>query len=249
MRYLLFILPMVAFMAGCPVTQSQDTPVSAMHLTETQTGGKYWLYVPSYYDKERDWPLVVTLHGTYGWDGAKRQVNEWKYLAEQRGLIVASPQLRSVQGILPVIKGLWFEDLKKDERMILSVVDDVSREYNVKPGLVLLTGFSAGGYPLYYTGLRNPKRFDMLIARGCNSSLDLFEKVELTDAARDLSVLIFWGKHDLKSIRNQGWQAFRYLREHQCFRVRRKEIRGGHLRRPDVAYQQWRRRLPKRHHR
>jgi hypothetical protein len=71
----------------------------------------------------------------------------------------------------------------------------------------------------------------------------LLEQVRLTDAARRMPVMIFWGKDDLKPLRDQSWQAFRYLREHGCVNTEREELDGGHLRRPELAWRFWRRRV------
>jgi len=244
MRRLTVLLPVLLLLSGCPVTQPQDTPVDEVAATEPRTGRSYWLYLPSCYKADRKWPLVITLHGTHGWDSRDAQIREWKSLAEREGLIVASPQLRSVQGILPVSRELWRRDLDADEQAILGLLDDLCARYEIDQHKVLLTGFSAGGYPLYFVGLRNPRRFDMLIARACNSSIDLFESVELTDEARALPILIFWGKDDLTPLREQSWAAFRYLREHGFRKADKDETKGGHLRRPEVAYRAWRKRLP-----
>jgi poly(3-hydroxybutyrate) depolymerase len=241
------VLPLLLSAAGCPVTQPQQTPVQASRAEEPKSGAGYWLYVPSYYSDQRDWPLVVTLHGTFGWDNSSDQIREWKFLAEKHGLIVAAPDLRSVQGILPVVRSLWRKDLQADEKAILSIVDELCGKYRIDPNAVLLTGFSAGGYPLYYVGLRNPRRFNMLIARACNSDLELFEQLDFSEAVRKLPVAIFWGKDDLAELQSQSWQAFRYLREHGCLETQRKEVIGGHLRRPEFAYSLWRKYLPKRH--
>jgi len=246
---LIVLLALLPVLAGCPVLQPQQTPVPAVRAKIEATGTSYWLYVPSYYTKDRDWPLVVTLHGTYGWDSSQAQIDEWKHLAERHGLIVAAPDLRSVQGILPVIRSLWLADLQADEKAILSMIDELSAKYRIDPNAILLTGFSAGGYPMYYVGLRDPQRFDMLIARACNSDIGMMEGIELTDAARKLPIMIFWGKDDLGQIQDQSWAAFRYLRERRCFATRHKETRGGHLRRPELAYDVWRARLAPRHRR
>ena len=135
-------------------------------------------------------------------------------------------------------------DLAADEKAILAVIDDLVQRCRVDPSAVLLTGFSAGGYAMYYAGLRNPQCFDMLIARNCNSDLDMLTGIQITDATRKLPVMIFWGKDDLKQIQDQSWAAFRYLRERQCFKVWHREIKGGHLRRPELAYRIWRDYLP-----
>jgi len=220
-------------------------------ITRTLPGGesKYRLYVPTSYTDDRQWPLVVTLHGTYLWDGPVRQISEWGALAEEHQFIVVAPHLRSVQGVLPVPQQWWFDDLAKDERAVMAIIDEVCRNYRVDRNVIMLTGFSAGGYPLYYIGLRNPQRFQMLIARACNSSIRLFERIKLTDAARNLPIVIFWGKEDLAPIQKQSWQAFRWLRRHRFYRAERHEIRGGHLRRPEVAYRFWRKSLPPRYRR
>ena len=230
--------------SGCPVTQPQDTPVPPEKLSTTQGDAEYWIYVPSDYTPTRAYPLVVTLHGTHGWDSAKAQIREWRHLAETEGFLVVAPELRSVQGILPVAERLWGRDLRKDEQRILTVMDDVSRRYRVDGERVLLTGFSAGGYPMYFVGLRNPGRFSMIIARACNSSLEVFEALELTDRARAVPITIIWGKDDLRPIRNQSWDAVRWLCEHGFREVKYKKIRGGHLRCPDVAYARWKQRVP-----
>jgi len=241
---LLIFICLLGLICGCPVTQRQDTAVSEIRVELQDPGGKYWLYVPSDCSDDRKWPLVVTLHGTHGWDSSRAQIREWKYLADQRGFIVAAPDLRSVQGILPVSEKLWFADLTHDENTILGVIEDVASKYPVDRDCILLTGFSAGGYPLYYTGLRHPEVFSMLVARNCNSSIELFERIQLSDAARAMPVVIFWGKDDLGEINRQSWQAVRWLSEHGLKNVERKKYSGGHLRRPETAYSYWARLLP-----
>ena len=102
-RTSLFVLALVAMsLTGCPVLQSQDTPVNEFRVTEPVTKAQFYLYVPSEYDQSRRWPMVVTLHGSPGYDDARRQAKEWKALAEEHGFIVLAPKLTSVQGILPV---------------------------------------------------------------------------------------------------------------------------------------------------
>ncbi len=181
-------------LSGC-IPPQPETPYPSLEMKELKTGAAYTLYVPSYYTKDQAWPLVVPLHGTYGFDDPNMQVTEWKDVAERHGLIVAAPVLRSVQGILPIAKAVRQQDLESDEKTVLAVIDDVCAKYNIaiiqdkllpppkgvpeartKPAAsatqpfsrraILLTGFSAGGYPLWYVGLRNPERFHMLIGMG-----------------------------------------------------------------------------------
>jgi poly(3-hydroxybutyrate) depolymerase len=241
------LVSLAAVLAGCPVTQSQNTPVSAHGLTEPTTGASYQLYVPSYHSKDRYWPLVITLHGTHGYDDARMQIMEWKHLAEQEGFVVVAPELRSVQGILPVEHTLWQRDLQRDEKVVLAVLDEVTKNCRIDPRYVMLTGFSAGGYPMYYLALRHPARFNMVASRACNSSMTIFESIPVTDAARRLPFRIFWGKDDLPPISNQSWEAVRWLSEHGFTDVDHNKAGGGHVRRPDMAYTFWKKTLPQRY--
>jgi predicted peptidase len=245
LRLLMLLVAIVA--GGCIPTQPQDTPVSAQRLTEPATGGSYYLYKPSYYDGTHDMPLVVTLHGTHGWDSAAWQIAEWKALAEEKGLIVLAPELRSPQGILPVITSLWVKDLQRDERLTLGAIDEVCRTTRIDKKAVLITGFSAGGYPLYYVGLRNPQRFNMLIARSCNSDDRIFKYVQQTQELRDMPMAIFCGRDELKPILTDTWGAFEFVRRAGCKKAKHYEVLGGHLRRPEQAYRYWLANMPQEH--
>lgn len=234
-----WVLLPVALLTGCPVTQPQNTPVAPVERLEPRTLTDYRLYVPSTYTPNRAWPLVITLHGTYGFDDWRDQINEWKALAERDGFLVAAPPLRSVQGILPRIQGLWYQDLQADERVILAVLEDVGRWYNVDPHAVVLTGFSAGGFPLYWTGLRNPGRFSMLIARAANCDADMLRGITITPATRRTPVAIYCAVDDLALLKLEAQDTRDYLKSHGVT-VLAENTRGGHRRSPEVAWRIWR---------
>ena len=243
----LWILPLV-LLTGCPVTQSQNTPVEPISAVEPRTGRTYRYYVPSYYSPDRSWPLVVTLHGTTPiWDGYRRQVDEWKALAEKNGFIVVAPDLRGAEGILPRIRSVWYKDLESDERAILAIMDELESRYRIDRQAVMLTGFSAGGFPMYWTGLRNPTQFSMLVARACNGDQKMAERAASAGADRSPAIFIFCGKADIL-LRNSAWKAYRFFRE-RGYSARRKSIDGAHWRRPDVAWQHWKASLPERYRR
>jgi poly(3-hydroxybutyrate) depolymerase len=234
---------MAGLLAGCPVTQPQDTPVDHVSRSDQVTGRKYYLYVPSSYDRygHELYPLVVTLHGTPPFDTGWLQIREWKALAERKKFIVVAPTLDSTQGILPVIENRWLDDLREDDQAILNIVREISSRYRVDKRRILLTGFSAGGYPMYFTGLNHPETFQMLVARACNADMRIFEHVKLTDKTRRIPTVIFFGKDDLKPIHKQSWEAFRWLRRHGWTEQNSEldKTRGGHLRRPETAYSFW----------
>jgi poly(3-hydroxybutyrate) depolymerase len=240
----MLLLALLPVLAGCPVMQSQNTPVDQLRLEDPASGDQYWVYVPSYYTPDRDWPVVITLHGTHGFDSASAQIREWKALAEEAGLIVAAPDLHSPQGILPVLESMRNRDLAVDEQTILGCLDFLRARYAIDEKAVLLTGFSAGGYAMYYTGLRHPDRFSALAARACNSDLEIFENLSPDDQARKLPIIIIHGQDDLGAIGTQSWEAFRWLREHGFKGSEHHKIKGGHIRQPQVALQYWLQRLP-----
>ncbi len=224
-----------------------DTQYPSLHAREPKTGAPYTFYVPSFYSNDRDWPLAILLHGTYGFDSPDWQGDAWKDQAEKHGLIVAAPALKSVQGILPVASDQRQKDLEADEQIILGVIDDMCAKYRIDRQSVMMTGFSAGGYPLYFVGLRNPTKFQILIAGAANSSKEIFGQIKVTPEVRNLRVAVIWGRDDLKLIQDESWQAFEWLRTNRCRNAERLEIRGGHYRRPEVSYEVWARYLPERH--
>ena len=213
-------------------------------MQEPKSGHGYWLYVPSNYTADRAWPLVITLHGTFGWDSSSDQVREWKALAEEKGLIVAAPDLKSVQGILPVIRSVWMKDIATDDEAILAVLEDVAGKYKVDRSHVILTGFSAGGYPMYYSGLKHPDLFEMLIARSCNSDVETMRDIPISLQARKLRIEIIWGRDD-KLVPSQCWDAVKFFSDEHFTNVKWHKFSGGHTRRPEIAYRYWQPYLPK----
>jgi len=236
---------MTAFLAGCPVFPD-DTPVLEFKRTAPKTKADYYLYVPSTYDAERSWPMVVTFHGTYGFDSARREAQEWRGLAERHGFIVLAPAMKSTQGILPVFHSARLRDLNRDERRVLDAIDDVKHHYNIDSSAVMVTGFSAGGYPLFYIGLRNAKLFSVLVARMCSSDLDVVESIPITDEARAMPMLIFFSKTGVSPINSnwnpvarESWATFRWLYRHGCTKAKIDAVSGGHQRNPARAFEFW----------
>ena len=98
---------------------------------------------------------------------------------------------------------------------------------------------------MYYTGLRHPERFSMLVARACNTDEDIFTTLTPTPAMMKLPVVIMVGKYD-SVLQKASWTVFRWLRTHGWTKklAIRKEYEGGHLRRPEDAYGWWNPGLP-----
>lgn len=246
------LLVSLFFCTGCPVWQNQETPVEEIQRVEPLTKSTYWLYVPSDYDRDKSYPLVVTLHGTHGFDNANDQVREWKALAEKNKFIVLAPQIVSPQGILPVGEKTRLHDMEADEQRVLKCLSEVKARYMIDDRAVMISGFSAGGYPMYFIGLRHPELFQTMIARGCNWDEDSVKTIPITDDVRKLHIFIFFGKtgvnpvtSTLDPITTESWKAFRYFREKGFKQIEIRTIPGGHERRPDVAWGYWKKILAK----
>jgi len=234
------VLALVALAAGgCAVPQAQNTPVVQRREIDPVSGRAYWIYVPSNYTHSRSWPVIVSCHGTPPYDVAEHHIREWKMLGEQNGCIIVAPELTATDGIFgdgPIVGML------DDEHFILSILSLLCYRYTIDRSNVMITGFSGGGFPTYWVGMRNPGVFSCVVARSCNFSehnLDGWYPPE----ALGQSVMVYTGQSDPGAISSQSEVAIRYLRS-KGFQVETTVIPGiGHERRPEVAMDFFRRHM------
>ncbi|MCE5279034.1 MAG: hypothetical protein ABFD92_05450 [Planctomycetaceae bacterium] len=221
---------LLCLLGGCAVPQP-DVDFPHVFETEPNTGAGYWIYVPQGY---RDWkpsPLIVTCHGTIPFDTSNMHIREWKALADENNCIVIAPDLTGTDGILgdgPIYAMI------ESERRILAIVSEVAYQYNIDRANVMITGFSGGGFPMYFVGLRHPDVFTIIAARNCNfSEHNISGRFPIQ--ARNNPVLVYWGSADPGPIIGQSENAVRYLRE-SGFQVASRVLEGvGHERHPEVA--------------
>ena len=97
--------------------------------------GSFSLYVPESYDGSEAWPLVTALHGGFG----HGRDFLWTWLREARS--------RRFLLLAPSSKGTTWSLLSPDTdgAPLKSMVEDVTRKWNVDPDRMLLTGISDGG--------------------------------------------------------------------------------------------------------
>jgi poly(3-hydroxybutyrate) depolymerase len=233
------LLLAVSLLAGCAVPQPQNTPVSQLHEVNPVTGTGYYIYVPSTYRHDRPAPVVVSCHGTPPFDVAEHHVREWKMLGEQNGCIIITPELVGTDGILgdgPRVAML------ENERRIVSILCQVGYRYNIDLANMMITGFSGGGFPTYWVGLRNPELFSAVVGRSCNFSESNFEGWYPPEA-KQTAVLVYYGSNDPGTISSQSRNAIRYFHANG-FNVSTTVIPGiGHERRPEVAMAFFRRNM------
>jgi predicted peptidase len=116
------------------------------------------LYLPQDYgrDAQRQWPLIVFLHGA-GERGddpdSLASIGLPQILQERSDLpfVTVSPQLPPGE--------VWTD---KGE-MINALVDWLESEYAIDPQRIYLTGFSLGGFGTWALGLNSPDRFAALV--------------------------------------------------------------------------------------
>ena len=240
--YMILVLAAGALVVGgceVPPRLRQDTPVPQRREIDPVSGRAYWIYVPSNYAHSRSWPVIVTCHGTPPYDVAERHIREWKMLGEQYGCIIIAPELTATDGIFgdgPIVGML------DDERFILSIISLLGYRYSIDRSNVIITGFSGGGFPTYWVGLRNPSVFSCVVARSCNFSehnLDGWYPPE----ALGQSLMIYDTENDPGAIQAQTDAAIAYLGS-KGFKVETKVIPGiGHARVPEVAMDFFRRHM------
>lgn len=114
--------------------------------------GGFWLYVPENYTPDREWPLVMALHGG---SGSGRQFL-WSWLRDARsfGAILVAP---TAVGNTWAISG---ED--QDTPNLKRILEFVQSEWNVHPKQMLMTGMSDGGTFTYVSGLDEVSPFTHL---------------------------------------------------------------------------------------
>ena len=233
----IFLLLAAVMLGGCAVPQPQDTPVSQTCEVDPTTGRVYYLYVPSTYRHDRPAPLIVTCHGTPPYDVAEHHIREWKMLGERNGCIIVAPTLIATDGLLgdgPLVGML------ADERYILSLVSQLGYRYNIDRANVMITGFSGGGFPTFWVGLRHPDVFSVVVARSCNFSRGNIDGWFPPEAS-SIPVMVYYGQNDPVSIRTQSDEAISYLRDKGFSLTTRVLPNVGHERHPEVAMDFFRR--------
>lgn len=100
-------------------------------------------YVPSYYDAEKKWPVVFTLHGIGGHD--TNQKFAWPLVAEREGFIVIYPQSVSNQ-ISWNAFGRWSDQKEYPNEIVYldTLYDMIMKKYNIDPERIYIHGQSLG---------------------------------------------------------------------------------------------------------
>lgn len=230
------IVMAIVLSGGCIAVQELPAPGRVYkYEEEPESGRHYHMYVPSYYDDqpERTFPLLVVCHGTNPYDTATFQLDAWKGLAEQKGFVVVTPKLQGTKGDFTPAPAEQVRRQLADERAILSIVRDVQASRRIDPDRVFLTGWSAGGYAVLFTGLRNPDVFRALSVRQGNFNPEFVELcVPFLDRYQPVQVV--YGSID--PLKDHSLEMIDWLRRHDMQPTIR-ERSGTHRRDPQPVYE------------
>jgi phospholipase/carboxylesterase len=164
-----------------------DAGVAAgfVHRERNEKRSDYSLYIPENYKAERQWPLIICLHGGYG-EGYE-YIWTWLRPARARGHILLSPKSLDVT---------WTMTPNSiDTRSILVMLDEVTAEYSIDRSRLFLTGLSDGGIMTYLLGIEQHERFAGIapIAGALHPMVDPMLRAR---TGRELPIFVIHGVHD-----------------------------------------------------
>lgn len=118
----------------------------------------YQVYVPRNWSADREWPVILFLHGLgeRGSDGAQQLL---------RGLperIRETPDFPAVVVLPQCRRGAWWGDPEM-ETLAFGALDSAITEFHGDPARVYLTGLSMGGYGAWAFGYARPERFAAIV--------------------------------------------------------------------------------------
>jgi serine protease Do len=125
-------------------TAAADRPaVGPTRLKVPEFPNEVWAYVPSDYDAEVPYGLVVWLHPSGGFDW-EDLLARWKPLCDRHDLILVAPKAADAARWTP-----------SETAIVDRLLAQVSSTYNVDPARVVVHGYEAGGSLAFAAALKN----------------------------------------------------------------------------------------------
>src|SRR6185295_1323473 len=136
---------------------------------------------PSGYNAAKKWPLLILLHGSG--DRAENMFPMWRTAELTKNVIVCALNSRNPQG--------WDGE---DEKAILALLPQLSKEFSVDPAQIWLGGFSAGGFMTAAVEIQHHKLFAGAIIMGSGDPYARQFKEEYKAAALTDHFYLFVGE-------------------------------------------------------
>ncbi|MBN2582787.1 MAG: PKD domain-containing protein, partial [Planctomycetes bacterium] len=192
----------------------------------------YYMYVPHNYTPRKRWPMIISAPGTFPFDSSPGTRDAWVDAADELGLIICCPDFETANGLLNIKADQG--KLQRDNEAVMAIVREVAATYSIDPNGVAVTGWSGGGYPAHYIGLKNPNIIRAIIGRTANFSEDLVDDATARKA-RHIHVFCFFAKSDLAGIPEQNRRANFWYTMHGFLNFEIREIPGGHSKNNHLA--------------
>lgn len=205
-------------------------------LTRTiNTDNTYYYYVPSTYQADKAFPLMIVWHGAAGAGNAAIAAQQtrdlWINTAETyEFIVVAQAATGETGGWIP----------NNDAARLANIIDDIDARYNVENNRKYIWGFSAGGFVAHAIALNNADYFAAYAVSGAHLGYANSGGYTPANAFREIPVFISVGQsdahfnnaqNDLLAFTNAGWQINRNL----WF----DDFVGGHVLLNDLPQKAW----------
>lgn len=204
MRRLICTLLIITSLAAAEPKKGAATAKPELVLATTPSGAIPFAYcIPPALRTQRDVPLVISYHGAGG-DGAN-EAKAWIALAESNGFAVACPtSLLAGHGIAaggrPAASGET--DFVKESDAAVSIVEMLAGMIALDRRRVMITGYSGGGNPTYWSGLFRPDVFPFVCTRCGNWPTLIGQQIAgpraepARTAAAQSRFYVYWGERD-----------------------------------------------------
>jgi hypothetical protein len=169
-----------------------QTAGDVLEKVEPDLGGAYFLYQPSNYSASRRWPLLVLCHSS-PWQSPKSVIADWAPLAEEKGLLLLAPKLRST-GAWPAKIPKQLAIQEDDEEATLKALQHVRAGYRVARDKVFIAGHKSGSRAAMFIGLRNPNEFRLVaLLQPRFDALRMAATLDFLDPYQRIMVLVGMG--------------------------------------------------------
>jgi hypothetical protein len=131
------------------MTVSEETEFTA----DSMRGGRqvhYWAKLPPEYHPGRPWPVLIIAHMSS--ETPKEAIARWAEQAERNGYILAAPDWESIPGAA-------YQYTADEHNVILDLLRDLRRKFQVDSDRVFLTGQGSGGALAFDVGMSHPDLF------------------------------------------------------------------------------------------
>lgn len=150
----------------------------------------YLIWLPEGYDDSREYPMIVSLHGT----GPTDYTPEFVMQHGLPAVLAQDDQPAGFDFVVLAPQGLdgvdWWSTGQPEE--VNEIVEEVIGELSIDPDRVYLTGFSTGGQGAWHLATRYPDRYAAIVSvagSGFRSSGDV------TEASCGLRSVPIWSLH------------------------------------------------------